>query len=161
MYTSRVALMLCEYGCGLESKFKTKGGRNICADSPNKCQNVRKKNSKKLEQAHQDGRCGTSHLTNEIRSKGRLGKFFCKEEFFSVADKPKRHIGSIRAMLFNERGHACEGCSNTEWLGNKIPIELEHINGNNKDNRRENLKLLCPNCHALTPTWRRKKTKPR
>ena len=40
------------------------------------------------------------------------------------------------------------------WLGKAIPLELDHINGNNKDNCLENLRLLCPNCHALTPTYR-------
>jgi hypothetical protein len=37
-----------------------------------------------------------------------------------------------------------------------IPLELEHKNGNNTDNRIENLTLLCPNCHALTETYRGK-----
>ena len=36
----------------------------------------------------------------------------------------------------------------------KIPLELDHINGNNKDHRLENLRLLCPNCHATTSTFK-------
>jgi len=39
-------------------------------------------------------------------------------------------------------------------LSNKIPIELEHIDGNSENNMLENLKLLCPNCHSLTPTYK-------
>jgi len=41
-----------------------------------------------------------------------------------------------------------------EWLGQPIPLELEHANGDRTDNRLEKLSLLCPNCHALTPTYR-------
>ena len=48
----------------------------------------------------------------------------------------------------------CEECQLSEWLGNPIPLEIHHINGNNTDNRLDNLKLLCPNCHALTSNYR-------
>jgi hypothetical protein len=50
----------------------------------------------------------------------------------------------------------CERCMNVLWNGEKIPLELHHINGNGRDNRLENLLLLCPNCHAQTKTYREK-----
>ena len=47
----------------------------------------------------------------------------------------------------------CGWCERNKHTGN-IPIELEHIDGNNTNNELSNLKLLCPNCHSLTATYK-------
>ena len=44
-------------------------------------------------------------------------------------------------------------------MGKPIPLELHHINGINTDNRLENLKFLCPNCHAFTDSYRGKNSR--
>ena len=49
----------------------------------------------------------------------------------------------------------CEQCGLSEWLGGPVPIDLDHSNGNNRDNRPFNLKILCPNCHAVKTRRRR------
>ena len=40
-----------------------------------------------------------------------------------------------------------------EWIGKPMTLEIDHVNGDWSDNQRENLRLLCPNCHAITDTW--------
>jgi hypothetical protein len=62
----------------------------------------------------------------------------------------------LKAFLIDLREHKCEECKNTEWLNNPINLELEHINGDSSDNNLINLKLLCPNCHSYTPTYKGK-----
>jgi hypothetical protein len=47
----------------------------------------------------------------------------------------------------------CSRCQLEEWLGGAIPLQLDHIDGDRTNNELENLRLLCPNCHALTDTY--------
>jgi len=56
--------------------------------------------------------------------------------------------------------YKCENCTNDgEWLNKKLCLQLDHINGDNSDNRLENLRFLCPNCHSQTETYTGKNNK--
>lgn len=144
----------CHHGCGLEAKYQTKSGKPICFPSSNSCPEVKKKNSKGLRQAYENG----SRVSGEVSysnysddSKKRMnwnkGNRYAN---FSYNGK-----GNHKSALISERGHLCECCKLSTWLGEPITLELEHIDANNKNNNKENLKLLCPNCHSQTPTWKR------
>jgi hypothetical protein len=60
--------------------------------------------------------------------------------------------------LILTRGHKCERCHGTTWLGEKIPLERHHKDGDTANNTDENLELLCPNCHTFTDTYKGKNT---
>lgn len=49
--------------------------------------------------------------------------------------------------------YKCSECSITEWNGKTLALHLDHVNGIHNDNRLENLRFLCPNCHSQTPTY--------
>lgn len=83
------------------------------------------------------------------------GQGWKKDQYTDISKL--KGASSIRKRLLRERGHRCERCQLSEWMGEPIPIEMDHINGNNQDHREENLRLLCSNCHALTPTFRNKR----
>jgi len=71
-------------------------------------------------------------------------------------DTKKMSSRRIRNFLLRTRERKCSCCQQTHWLDHEIPLEVDHANGNSSDNSPENLRLICPNCHALTPTYKGK-----
>lgn len=67
------------------------------------------------------------------------------------------YIGTsnLKKRLINEGllKEECYECGITEWRDKKLSLQLDHKNGNNRDNRIENLRILCPNCHSQTTTY--------
>lgn len=62
----------------------------------------------------------------------------------------------IKKYLFEKYDNKCARCGwgkRNIYTGN-IPLEIEHIDGNYKNNKEENLILICPNCHSLTSTYK-------
>lgn len=64
--------------------------------------------------------------------------------------KSSQAVDAIIAL----RGHKCEVCGLTEWIGKPIPLEVHHIDGQELNSELNNLLLICPNCHALTDNYR-------
>jgi hypothetical protein len=66
------------------------------------------------------------------------------------------HKLKLRLIKEGLKEPKCEQCNLHQWMGVPIPLELHHCDGNRFNNGLENLKLLCPNCHALTDNYRAK-----
>jgi len=62
----------------------------------------------------------------------------------------------LKNYLLDTRGHCCEVCGITEWMNKPAPLELDHKDGNPNNNALENVRLICPNCHAQTATYKGK-----
>lgn len=60
-------------------------------------------------------------------------------------------------LLESGKKYECSNCHLTDWFDKPISLDIDHINGTNTDQRIENLRFLCPNCHRQTPTWGNKK----
>ena len=66
----------------------------------------------------------------------------------------RTHHLKTRLIAEGLKDAKCEVCGLDQWNGESIPLELDHITGRREDNRLKNLRLLCPNCHAQTDTYR-------
>jgi hypothetical protein len=60
----------------------------------------------------------------------------------------------LKKYLIKTRGHKCEMCDITEWNNQPVMVIMDHINGDSTNNKLTNLRLLCSNCDAQTPTYK-------
>ncbi len=74
---------------------------------------------------------------------------------------PQYQTNKLRIRLIKEniKEEKCEICKITEWNGKPVSFELDHINGIRHDHRLKNLRIICPNCHSQTHTYRSKNIK--
>jgi hypothetical protein len=106
----------------------------------------------------EDWNKGCSHCLKPCRGKNKYCDECNANRVYSriQSTEEAKDTKAVRQFLLRNRKYQCESCKLSEWIGNPIPLELHHVDGNSGNNKEENLQLLCPNCHALTPTFRAK-----
>ena len=103
-------------------------------------------------------RIDTKHFTGQGWNKGMrgIGRNRIKLEDILVRSSDFQSF-KLKKRLFSEniKPQHCEMCGWKKRSNDgRLPLELDHINGESRDNRLENLRVLCPNCHSLQPTHR-------
>ncbi|MFG2597761.1 HNH endonuclease [Streptomyces sp. NPDC048462] len=99
-----------------------------------------------------------SHFLGQAHQRGMPGPTPAKhpDEVLVKHDTERRTKTMVlrRALIEVGAPECCTGCgTEAVWHGKPITLEVDHINGDWSDDRAENLRLLCPNCHAITDTW--------
>ncbi len=104
----------------------------------------------------------TSHFKGQGWSKGVV----CRDsqDYLKKYDKNIiKHIStdSIKKKILQDKimPYKCNICGLSEWIGNPIPLELHHKDGDRWNNEINNLEIICPNCHTLTDNYKGKKNK--
>lgn len=92
----------------------------------------------------------------ERRTEEQVLKNIFVENSITKGTTLKRYIRRFNFLIFK-----CSCGQGEEWNGKKLVLQLDHINGRSSDNRLQNLRLLCPNCHSQTSTFSGKNIGPR
>lgn len=87
------------------------------------------------------------------KSTSSQNKKINKTKLFCKGSKHSRTVLRKTIIRENLLPYKCAICGISEWNGKTLSLELNHINGENNDNRLENLRFLCPNCHSQTDTY--------
>lgn len=149
-------IILCEYGCEREAKHQLKNGKWCCESNCNSCPNKRKRMALSVSRAHKEGRCIPPGY-NALKESARI-RFINRKQMtdWKITQLPfdqlnKKHK---KIKLLKEQNNKCDICGiDPIWNGKLLSFHMDHIDGDHGNNKRENLRMICPNCHSQTDTF--------
>jgi hypothetical protein len=159
--------MLCKHGCGREATYK-----NRCEKSWNRCPELQKKNSIAIKKEYEKGKKGWD-ISDEKRAWNK-GKTIetderLKNQYLKTSVRYKleseifvensSYVRRTIVRYIKDNNVKIYECEHNFWNGEVLTKDLHHKNNIQFDNRKENLEILCPNCHSLTKNFRFKNRK--
>ena len=156
--------------CGKEITGKNKNSKKFCNSSCAATYNNSKRKHKNIiycltcGSKIYNGRKNTVFCSNKCQKEYEYREYIKRWKEGLIEDK----IGSrlsfhIRRYMLEKNNYSCEECG-CNWVNpksNKTILEIHHIDGNGFNNKEENLKVLCPNCHAMTENYKNNNEKGR
>jgi hypothetical protein len=142
--------MKCDYGCNLDYNFVLKNGKKCCSSIPAKCPQIRNKASNNTKRLQKEGRIKI-FTSDDIKRSHKTQDLKYQNLPFEKQSYERR-----RKSVLEDQENKCLWCNLSEWRGIPLKLDIDHIDGNNQNNKRGNLRALCPNCHSQTNTFRGK-----
>lgn len=138
----------CKYGCGRQGSYQLNNGGWCCSEHPTQCEVNKLKNSENNKKTYESGRICI--FTDEHRKKSHIS------QLRNLKEKPFHLWGKrlIRKTILEEQNNECLICGIKKWNDKDLTLEIDHIDGDGGNNKRENLRAICPNCHSQTETYR-------
>lgn len=108
--------------------------------------------------------CGTEHKRRGVNFSNKYCNNQCQHEYQST-ERVRQWLEEgkdwkiqvpiwVKRYLSEQRGYHCEVCNITEHNGKPIVFECDHVDGNPTNNKPDNLRLICPNCHSQTDSFK-------
>lgn len=152
MFSEYNAMKFCNHSCsasynnkGVRRNYKEEidyESKNYCLNCNNEIPLVNKYCSHECQHEYQQKQWEEKWFAGEINGNRGL-------EWIDISKR-------VRKYLFKKYDNKCARCGwgETNQYTGKIPLEVEHIDGNPYNTTPENVTLLCPNCHSLTSTYK-------